>query len=91
MSESASTQLPRRGPGRPPNSNRDPNGKRMRTAAEGRLCGTVPICFGMYVVEQAADIGVPAPTMVRILLMEAFKARGIVQADLEAKYENNNT
>ena len=81
----------RRGPGRPKGTTtRDPNVKRLRGVSQGRLVASVPGCFGMYVMEQADELGVPAPTMVRMLLMEAFKARGLTRADLEARYESNS-
>lgn len=53
---------------------------------EGRIVTNVPSALGCYIEEEAKDLGITPSTMVRMMLVECIKARGLTLAALEEKY-----
>lgn len=60
--------------------------RKSRGPEDGRLVTNVPACYGAYICEEADELGISPSTVVRMLLVEAIKARGFTKTDLEAKY-----
>lgn len=59
---------------------------RRRKASEGRLVVHVSNGTGLYICEQAEDLGITAPTFARMLIVEALKARGLTPKMLDEQY-----
>lgn len=59
---------------------------RRRKAAEGRLVVHVSNGTGLYICEQAEDLGITPPTFARMLIVEALKGRGLTPKLLDEQY-----
>lgn len=51
--------------------------KRKRTVEDGKVITNVPPEVGLYIAQQAEDMGIAGATMARILIIEGLKARGL--------------
>lgn len=59
---------------------------RRRGPEDGRITTNVPFSVGQYICEQAADLGISAPTFTRMLIVEALKGRGLSLPELKEKF-----
>ena len=60
--------------------------KKRRTVEEGRLSTNVSSSIGQYIAAQADDLGIIPATFVKMLIVEAIKARGLTIKQIEADY-----
>lgn len=59
---------------------------RRRTAADGRIVANVGSLYGGYICEEAERLGITPATVLKMLVVEAVKSRGITKATLEEKF-----
>lgn len=60
--------------------------RKRRTVEEGRLVTNVSSSIGQWITAQADDLGIIPATFVKMLVVEAIKARGHTLKQLEIEY-----
>lgn len=62
--------------------------RRRRTPEDGRIITNIPVEFAQWMCDEAMDLGITPATMARMLLVEAFKARGLSRVELRERYKD---